>query len=227
MPLFRCPPREQRRRLRGQQLPRGQPGARHDGRAGRAGGASCAHDGISLVLDFVFNHTSDEHAWAQARAGRRPRVPGLLPDLPRPHHARRLRAHPARDLPRRRAAAASPGVPDCRHGRWVWTTFYTLPVGSQLRQPAVFRRHGRGDAVPGQPGRGDPAPGRGGLHLEASSAPPARTCPRRTCSIQAFNALAAHRRPGRCSSSPRRSSTPTRSLRYIGPASASSPTTRC
>jgi amylosucrase len=30
-------------------------------------------EGISLVLDFIFNHTSDEHAWAKACFGRRPR----------------------------------------------------------------------------------------------------------------------------------------------------------
>ena len=41
--------------------------------------------GISLVLDFVFNHTSDEHDWARQRAGGRRQLPGLLLHLPRPH----------------------------------------------------------------------------------------------------------------------------------------------
>ena len=49
--------------------------------------ASLARDlrsaGISLVVDLVFNHTSDEHLWAERAKRGRGRIPGVLPHLPR------------------------------------------------------------------------------------------------------------------------------------------------
>ena len=69
--------RQQRRRLRGQQLPRGESGVGHDrGLADLA--ADLRGEGISLVLDFVFNHTSDEHDWALRALERRQGVSVLL-----------------------------------------------------------------------------------------------------------------------------------------------------
>ena len=54
------------------------------------------------MLDLVLNHVAREHEWARrARAGE-PALPRLLPRLPRPRPARRLRAHPAGGLPRLR-----------------------------------------------------------------------------------------------------------------------------
>ena len=66
---------------------------------------------MSLCIDLVLNHCAAEHEWAGPRPGRRPRLRGLLLDLPRPPRCRtayertlpgglpRLRArqlHPAR-----------------------------------------------------------------------------------------------------------------------------------
>ena len=62
--------------------------------------AELRRQNISLVLDFVFNHTSNEHEWARRGPGRRSRVPGLLLHVSRPGDAGRLREEPARDLPR-------------------------------------------------------------------------------------------------------------------------------
>ena len=48
--------------------------------------------GISLCLDLVLNHVAREHEWAVAARARRRAYRAVLPHLPRPHRARRLRA---------------------------------------------------------------------------------------------------------------------------------------
>src|SRR6266853_1174639 len=92
--------------------------------------------GISLVLDFVFNHTSDKHEWARrAQAGEHEyeRFYFLFPDRTMPDAYERT----LREI-----------FPTVRHGsftwredmrRWVWTTFNSFQWDLNYANPAVFR----------------------------------------------------------------------------------------
>jgi amylosucrase len=93
-------------------------------------------NGISLVVDFVFNHTSDEHIWAErARAG----------DL---EHQEFYYMFPDRRIPDAYEQNLREIFPDVRHGsftyvpgldRWVWTTFHSFQWDLNYGNPAVFR----------------------------------------------------------------------------------------
>ncbi|MFH1980592.1 MAG: alpha-amylase family glycosyl hydrolase [Pseudomonadota bacterium] len=92
--------------------------------------------GISLVLDFVFNHTSEEHAWAQkARAGDFEYMNYYLTFSDRTL-VDRFQEH-LRDI-----------FPTVRKGsfiwsdemqRWVWTTFNSYQWDLNYSNPNVFR----------------------------------------------------------------------------------------
>ncbi len=102
--------------------------------------AELAHEfqehGISLVLDFVFNHTSDEHEWARrAQAGDHEyeRFYFLFPDRTMPDAYERT----LREI-----------FPTVRHGSFtwredirksVWTTFNSFQWDLNYANPAVFR----------------------------------------------------------------------------------------
>jgi amylosucrase/maltose alpha-D-glucosyltransferase/alpha-amylase len=95
------------------------------------------HHGISLCLDFIFNHTSDEHEWAQhALAGER-----LYQEY--------YRMFPDREMP----DAYERTMPDVftedhpgaftyrtRIKKWVWTTFHTYQWDLNYANPEVFNR---------------------------------------------------------------------------------------
>ena len=91
--------------------------------------------GISLVLDFVFNHTSDEHAWAkQARAGN-------------PAYDEFYLIFPDRTIPDQYDRTLREIFPTVRRGsftwdagmaRWVWTTFNSFQWDLNYANPAVF-----------------------------------------------------------------------------------------
>ncbi|MCB9784592.1 MAG: amylosucrase [Candidatus Omnitrophica bacterium] len=95
------------------------------------------HHGISLVLDFVFNHTSDEHEWAQrAQAGEE-------------EYQEYYRMYPDRTMPdafERSIAAVFPDeLPGCfsynnRIRKWVWTSFYNYQWDLNYENPVVFNR---------------------------------------------------------------------------------------
>jgi amylosucrase len=90
--------------------------------------------GISLVLDFVFNHTSDEHDWAvRSIAGE-------------PGYEDFYRVYPDRTLPDLFEATTREVFPDDHRGsfvqlpdgRWIWSTFYRFQWDLNYANPAVF-----------------------------------------------------------------------------------------
>jgi amylosucrase len=91
--------------------------------------------GISPVLDFVFNHTSDEHDWARAAMAGSARHRDYYfifegrtePD----RYERTLREI----FPDEHPGAFSP-LPD---NRWVWTTFHSYQWDLNYGNPEVFR----------------------------------------------------------------------------------------
>ncbi len=92
--------------------------------------------GINLVLDFVFNHTADDHEWAiKAQSGNREyqQFYYLFPDRTMPDQYERT----LREI-----------FPTVRRGnftwhdgmsRWVWTTFNSFQWDLNYHNPAVFR----------------------------------------------------------------------------------------
>jgi amylosucrase len=95
------------------------------------------HHGMSLCLDFVFNHTSDEHEWARR---------ALSGD---PEYQEYYRMFPDRVLPDAYERSMSPIFPDEHPGtftyrnrikRWVWTTFHNYQWDLNYENPVVFNR---------------------------------------------------------------------------------------
>lgn len=92
--------------------------------------------GISLVLDFVFNHTADDHEWAQrAQSGDR-------------EYEQFYYIFPDREMPDRYEATLREIFPTVRRGnftwhdgmgKWVWTTFNSFQWDLNYGNPAVFR----------------------------------------------------------------------------------------
>lgn len=94
-------------------------------------------EGISLVLDFVFNHTSDEHTWAlQARAGDEA-------------FQKYYRMYPNRTMPDAYETHLREIFPDEHPGaftyfddieQWVWTTFHSNQWDLNYANPVVFNQ---------------------------------------------------------------------------------------
>jgi glycosidase len=100
--------------------------------------ALLAHDlrsaGISLVVDLVFNHTSDEHIWARkARAGEDEfrEMYRIYPDRSMPDAYERT----LREIFPDEHLGAFSHLPD---GSWVWTTFHSYQWDLNYANPAVF-----------------------------------------------------------------------------------------
>jgi amylosucrase len=96
--------------------------------------------GISLVVDLVFNHTSDEHLWAeQAKLGDeeyqdfyRIFQDRVMPDA----YERNLREI----FPEEHAGAFTFFPNSFKAGGWVWTTFHSYQWDLNYANPAVFNR---------------------------------------------------------------------------------------
>lgn len=91
--------------------------------------------GISLVVDFIFNHTSNEHEWAQkALAGE-------------PGYEDFYLIFPDREMPDAYEKTVREIFPDdhagsfvqLADGRWIWATFYHFQWDLNYANPAVFR----------------------------------------------------------------------------------------
>ncbi|WP_292830918.1 amylosucrase [Microbacterium sp.] len=91
--------------------------------------------GISLVLDFVFNHTSDQHDWAQRALAGDPEFEDfylIFPDRKMPDaYERTTREVFPDDHPGSFVALED--------GRWVWATFHRYQWDLNYANPAVFR----------------------------------------------------------------------------------------
>lgn len=90
--------------------------------------------GISLVLDFIFNHTSNEHEWAKRALAGDPVYENfylIFPDRELPEAYERTTReifpddHPGSFVP----------LPD---GRWIWATFYRFQWDLNYANPDVF-----------------------------------------------------------------------------------------
>ncbi|MEX0793522.1 MAG: alpha-amylase family glycosyl hydrolase [Pirellulaceae bacterium] len=92
--------------------------------------------GISLVLDFVFNHTADDHRWAkQAQGGN-------------PEYQQFYYVFPDHTIPDQYERTLREIFPTVRRGnfswhdgmrKWVWTTFNSFQWDLNYQNPAVFR----------------------------------------------------------------------------------------
>jgi amylosucrase/maltose alpha-D-glucosyltransferase/alpha-amylase len=95
------------------------------------------HRGISLILDFVFNHTSDEHEWAKrAKAGEEEfqAYYYMFPDREMPDAFERSMPEVFTE--------DHPGAftYQTRLRKWVWTTFHTYQWDLNYQNPEVFTR---------------------------------------------------------------------------------------
>ncbi len=108
--------------------------------------------GISLVVDLVFNHTSDEHQWAEKAKTGAPdfmEMYHIYPDRTMPNaYERTLREI----FPDEHTGAFSPfpsprvasgeglGARATGDAGWVWTTFHTYQWDLNYANPSVFNR---------------------------------------------------------------------------------------
>lgn len=94
------------------------------------------HEGISLALDLVFNHTSDEHEWAQKALAGEERYQDyyyIFPDRTMPDQYERT----LREIFPEQAAGNFTYREDMQ--KWVWTSFYNFQWDLNYKNPEVFK----------------------------------------------------------------------------------------
>ena len=100
----------------------------------RAVAAALKAAGITLVVDFIFNHTSNEHMWAQEAVKGNPKYQDFyyfFPDRRMPDAYDQT----VREIfPDQHAGAFS----ELSDGRWVWTTFNSFQWDLNYSNPATF-----------------------------------------------------------------------------------------
>jgi glycosidase len=92
------------------------------------------HNGISLVLDFIFNHTSDEHEWAKRALAGEAEYQNyylMFPDRQQPDA---YEAYLREIFPDEHPGAFS----QVGDKAWVWTTFHTFQWDLNYANPALF-----------------------------------------------------------------------------------------
>jgi amylosucrase len=96
--------------------------------------------GISLCLDFIFNHTSDEHVWAKAALTGDSHYRDFFYFMPRAE-ADRYDAHLREIFPDQHPGAFTPlsrWLGPSAGDTWVWTTFNSFQWDLRYDNPAVF-----------------------------------------------------------------------------------------
>ena len=91
--------------------------------------------GISLVVDFIFNHTSNEHEWAKKALAGDSEFEDyfwIFPDREMPD----AYEHSVREIFPDDHPGSFVQLPD---GRWIWATFYHFQWDLNYSNPAVFR----------------------------------------------------------------------------------------
>ena len=148
--------------------------------------------GIRLCLDFVFNHTADDHDWARRAKAGDPEYQDYYwmfddrggPDQYQPH---------LREIFPDRGADHFTWVPEA--GRWVWTTFHRYQWDLNFSNPAVFRQMAEEMLFLANQGvevlRLDAVP-----FIWKQAGTPCENLPEAHLVIQAFNALIRVAAPG-------------------------------
>lgn len=91
--------------------------------------------GISLVVDFIFNHTSNQHEWARRAVAGDPDFEDfylIFPDRTMPDRYEEM----VREIFPDDHPGTFVQLPD---GRWIWATFYHFQWDLNYANPAVFR----------------------------------------------------------------------------------------
>lgn len=150
MPLFQCPPHENDGGYAVSSYRQVNP-ALGDTDQLRALSAGLRQAGISLVLDFVLNHTADDHEWAcLARQGHPDygEYYYIFPDRQMPDaYERTLREIFPDEHPGAFSFLSTPSPEDetsetgeGQEGPWVWTTFHSYQWDLNYSNPAVFNQ---------------------------------------------------------------------------------------